>query len=195
MTSPFAQPDDATPLDAGEREGLRQSWIITRADLNEAEQLNIDSAMGWTRRRRKTELLAEAFVFELHRRMFGKVWRWAGTQRTTAKNIGVDAAQIPVRLGALLDDTRYWVRHDTYPADEIAIRLHHGLVAIHPLPNGNGRHARLMADLLVSERGARPFSWGGGTLQDVGELRAAYMSALRAADAHDIAPLLAFARA
>lgn len=194
MTDLFAQPDDATPLDAEEREGLLQTWITTRADLNEAEQANIDEAVVWTERRRDAELLTEGFVFELHRRMFGDVWSWAGSTRKTGKNIGIDPVQIHVQLGGLLRDTRYWVDRESFPLDEIAVRLHHGLVAIHPFPNGNGRHARLTADLLIVQLGGAPFSWGGGTLRDIGTLRAEYIAALRAADQHDLAPLLAFAR-
>ena len=193
-TDLFAQPDDATPLDAEEREGLLQSWIATRADLNEAEQANIDDAVAWTRRRRETDMLTEGFVFQLHRRMFGDVWSWAGSFRRTGKNIGVDPVQIGVQLGGLLRDARYWVDHGAFPSDEIAIRLHHGLVAIHPFPNGNGRHARLMADMLIAKLGGAPFSWGGGTLRDIGALRTDYIKALRAADQHDFGPLLVFAR-
>lgn len=194
MTDLFAQPDDATPLDAEERERLLQTWITTRADLNEAEQANIDDAVAWIQRRRDAELLAEGFVFELHRRMFGDVWSWAGSTRKTGKNIGIDPVQIHIQLGGLLRDARYWMDHESFPPDEIAVRLHHGLVAIHSFPNGNGRHARLTADLLIVQLGGAPFSWGGGTLRDIGTLRAEYISALRAADQHDFAPLLAFAR-
>lgn len=194
MTDLFAQPDDATPLDADEREGLLQTWITTRADLNEAEQANIDAAVAWTTRRRNTEILTEGFVFELHRRMLGDVWSWAGTTRKTDKNIGVDARQIHLRLGALLRDARYWIEQKAFAPDEIAVRLHHGLVAIHPFPNGNGRHARLIADLQIEELGEPSFTWGGGTLRDIGIVRAEYIAALRAADTHDMAPLLAFAR-
>jgi Fic-DOC domain mobile mystery protein B len=190
----FAQPDDATPLDAEEREGLAQTWITTRADLNEAEQANIDDAVAWTGRRRDTEILTEGFVFELHKRMFGDVWSWAGSTRKTGKNIGVDPDQIHIQLGGLLRDAQYWIEHRSFSADEIAVRLHHGLVAIHPFPNGNGRHARLMADLLIAQLGGEPFSWGGGILRDIGTLRAEYIGALRAADNHDFTPLLAFAR-
>lgn len=194
MTDLFAQPDDATPLDAEEREGLLQTWITTRADLNEAEQANIDAAVAWTARRRDTELLTEGFVFELHKRMLGDVWSWAGTTRKTDKNIGVDARQIHLQLGGLLRDARYWIEQKAFPPDEIAVRLHHGLVAIHPFPNGNGRHARLIADLQIEELGEPAFTWGGGTLRDIGTLRAEYIAALRAADTYDMAPLLAFAR-
>ena len=139
-------------------------------------------------------MLTAAFVTRLRERMFGDVWKWAGTWRTTARNIGVDACRIGTDVAALLDDARYWVAHETWPPDELAVRLHHRLVAIHPFPNGNGRHARLMADLLVERLGRPPFGWGSGGLADPGDLRRRYIAALRAADDHDIGPLLAFAR-
>lgn len=198
MTNLFREPEDATPLSPEEREGLLQSWVTHRRDLNEAEQENIVKGAAWARRVRSpsmTRLLDDAFARALHKRMFGDVWRWAGTYRRTERNIGIEAYRIAPELASMLDDVRYWVEHETYPADEIAVRLHHRLVAIHPFPNGNGRHARLMADLLIQRLGAEPFSWGGGSLTDLGDLRTSYLAALRAADDHDIGPLLAFARA
>jgi Fic-DOC domain mobile mystery protein B len=191
----FAQPDDATPLTPEEQEGLKQTWITTRADLNEAEQINIDEAVAWTAKLGDRELLTEEFVFDLHKRMFADVWTWAGTRRNTGKNIGVDPPQIYIRLGGLLGDARYWIQASTYPPDEIAIRVHHGLVFIHPFPNGNGRHARLIADLLIAQLGGEPFTWGGGgTLQDIGEVRDQYIHALKRADNYDFDELFAFAR-
>ncbi|MER8369951.1 mobile mystery protein B [Mesorhizobium sp. M1348] len=197
MSDLFAEPDDATPLEPEEREGLLQSWITHRGDLNEAEQENILAGVAWARGRRGRKLqdiLSIDVAMTLHKRMFGDVWKWAGTCRTTARNIGVDAYRIQTDMAALFDDVRYWVENGTYSPDEIALRLHHRLVAIHPFPNGNGRHARLMVDLLIERLGGEPFSWGGGGLADTGELRTSYVAALRAADNHDIAPLLVFAR-
>ncbi|MEE8455049.1 MAG: mobile mystery protein B, partial [Limibaculum sp.] len=117
-----------------------------------------------------------------------------GAYRQTAKNIGIEAHRVPAEMPLLFDDIRYWLENATYPPDEIAVRLHHRLAAIHPFPNGNGRHARLMADLLVERLGGEAFTWGGGSLADIGELRARYIAALRTADGHDIAPRLTFAR-
>lgn len=196
MSDLFEEPDDATPLDPGEREGLRQSWITHRKDLNEAERDNIAKGAAWERmrRRRRKDDVSVEFARELHRRMFGDVWRWAGEFRLTERNIGIHASRIPQEMAALFDDLRYWVEHGTYAPDEAAVRLHHRLVAIHPFPNGNGRHARLMADLLVERLGGSAFSWGGGSLSDIGELRSRYVTALRAADGHDLQPLLDFAR-
>lgn len=195
MTDLFQEPEDATPLEPHEREGLLQTWITHRRDLNEAEQENIVEGAAWARRRASLKrMLSEDFMQTLHKRMFGDVWEWAGTFRTTERNIGVEAYRIGVELASLLSDIRYWIEHETFPPDEIAIRFHHRVVAIHPFPNGNGRHARLAADLLIERLGGEQFSWGGGSLADVGKLRARYVTALRAADNHDIAPLLEFAR-
>jgi Fic-DOC domain mobile mystery protein B len=193
VTDLFVEPDDATPLELSEREGLKQTWITTRADLNEAEQANIDVGTGWAFGNR-ADIITERFVRDLHKRMLGDVWSWAGTYRLTERNIGIEAYRIPTELHTLLGDVNYWVENKTYPPDEIAIRFHHRLVAIHPFPNGNGRHARLMADLLIGRLGGPPFSWGGNNLGDIGTMRRAYVHALRSADAHDINPLLAFSR-
>lgn len=198
MTDPFGAPDDgATPLEPEEREGLLQAWITQRRDLNEAEQANILKGSAWARRRRKLDaatLLTEDFARSLHKRMFGDVWRWAGTYRRTAKNIGVDAYRLAADMPMMFDDVRFWIAHATYPPDETAVRLHHRLVALHPFPNGNGRHARLMADLLIERLGGEAFGWGRARLGDATRLRADYIAALRAADRHDIGSLLAFAR-
>ncbi|MBB4575785.1 mobile mystery protein B [Rhizobium lentis] len=197
MTDLFQEPEDATPLEPQEREGLLQSWITHRNDLNEAEQENIVKGAAWVRGRRHMSvdrMLTGDFIRTLHRRMFGEVWQWAGRFRARERNIGLQAYRIPVELAALLADVRYWVEHETFATDEIAIRFHHRLVAIHPFPNGNGRHARLAADLLVERLNEEPFSWGSGSLSDMGELRRRYVAALQAADNHDIGPLLEFAR-
>ena len=126
--------------------------------------------------------------------MFGDVWKWAGAYRQTERNLGIASHRIPVEVRMLLDDVRFWIDKNTYPTDEIAVRLHHRLVAIHPFANGNGRHARLMADLLAEKLGGAALTWGGASLADEGELRRRYVDALQAADGHDIGPLLAFAR-
>ena len=190
----FDEPADATPLEPGEREGLLQNWITYRQDLNEAEQTNITAGTVWARRVRRRDLLTEEFLRQLHKRLFGNVWAWAGVFRRTERNIGIEPVQIPIELRTAFDDARYWIEHETFPPDEIAIRLHHRLVAIHPFPNGNGRTTRLMGDLVVVRLGRDAFTWGRQNLTDVSETRTRYIAALRAADNHDIEPLLKFAR-
>lgn len=195
MADPLFDSDDEanTPLTAEEREQLIPSYITLRHELNEAEQVNIGEALWWAYARRR-DVLDQDFLGELHKRMFGDVWRWAGQYRTTARNIGLDAYRISTDVRQTIDDTRYWVDHNTYGPDEIAVRFSHRLVAIHPFPNGNGRFSRLVGDLLARQLGQPPFTWGRANLVDAGETRARYADALRAADNHDIAPLLLFAR-
>lgn len=190
----FDEPDDATPLEPEEREGLLQTWITFRRDLNEAEQTNIAAGTAWAWRVRRRDLLSEEFLRQLHKRLFGDVWAWAGEFRRTERNIGIEPVRIPVELRTAFDDARYWIERETFPPDEIAVRLHHRLVAIHPFPNGNGRTTRLMGDLVAARLGQEPFTWGRQNLTDVSEARGRYVAALRAADNHDIGPLLEFAR-
>ena len=187
------QDDAATPLSVEEHAELIPSYITLRQELNEAEQANILDAERWAFARQR-DVFNEQFLNNLHQRMFGRVWRWAGKYRKTPRNIGVEAYRIAQELRQLLDDCRYWVAHATYAPDEIAARFHHRLVWIHPFPNGNGRHARLATDLLLVALGRPRFTWGRVNLVDAGTTRQAYVAALRAADKHDLVPLLAFAR-
>ncbi len=193
------EPDGATPLDEDDLDGLIPGFVATRGDLNGVEYDNITKALSWARaqaaRRGPGGVLDYAFLFELHRRMFGDVWRWAGTQRKRVTNLGVEPAQIPEQTKQALDDARYWHEHMTYPVDELAARLHWRLVAVHPFPNGNGRCARLIADLYLLSTGEPAFTWGaGGDLDEDGDARQIYLDALRAADDDDHEPLVAFAR-
>lgn len=185
---------DATDLAPEERVGLIPTWIATRAELNRAEQQNIARGARWARGRRR-EVLDEAYLLTLHRRMFGEVWRWAGEMRRTEKNIGVrEWWRLPEQLQMLLGDVRAQVEHRGRAPDELAVDFHHRLVALHLFPNGNGRHARLAADLLIEQLGGASFSWGRANLVDAGDMRRAYVEALRAADAGDGGLLVAFAR-
>jgi Fic-DOC domain mobile mystery protein B len=153
----------------------------------------ISRAQDWALVRRR-DLLSEKFIKTLHRHILGDVWRWAGKFRRSERNLGIAYDEIPAALRQLLDDTRARIAYKSYPPDEIAVRFHHRLVQIHAFPNGNGRHARLTADLLVMSLGGDRFSWGSTNLQDAGAMRQRYIGALHAADEHDIGPLLAFSR-
>jgi Fic-DOC domain mobile mystery protein B len=192
----FREPDDAaTPLTAEEKKGLIPTYITTRGELNQAEQRNILKAHAWAFQKRR-DVLDVDFLRQLHKRMFGEVWRWAGQLRSTERNIGIDAHRISTELRNLIEDVKAQIEYASYPPDEIAGRFHHRLVAIHPFANGNGRHARLAADLLAMQLGQPVFSWGAAAdLTAAGDLRTSYITALKSADGRDIAPLLAFMRA
>lgn len=188
-------PPGATPLTPAEEEGLIPAHVTTRSELNELEQANILEAETWLlkRRRRKT-VLETAFLKELHRQMFGQVWKWAGAYRRADRNIGVHWPKISYEIEKLCGEAKYWQQNEVYAPDEIAVRFHHQLVWIHCYPNGNGRHARFAADLLALELGVERFSWGASNLDLPGEIRARYINALRQADENDIRDLLAFVR-
>jgi Fic-DOC domain mobile mystery protein B len=189
-------PEGATPLDPDEAGGLRIPSIATREDLDRLEQENILEAIDWTENGRIGDILTERFVRKLHARMFGNVWKWAGRYRKSDKNIGVFWERIPEEIAKLLGDARFWVEERPMPVDEIGAVFHYRLELIHPFPNGNGRHGRLMTDLLVSRSlGAERFSWGGEHLSADSDVRRRYIDALRAVDiSNDYGPLIEFVR-
>lgn len=189
--------DGQTPIDDDEKAELRIRSISTRGELDEFEQLNIEKAVEWTMKRTLDirRILTEAFIKKLHKRMFGDVWVWAGEFRRSNKNIGVDKHRIGIEIKKLLEDCDYWIAHRVFSEDEIAVRFSHRIVSIHPFPNGNGRHSRLIADVLVSHGLKKPhFSWGRTALASSGGARSAYIQALKEADENRYDALIRFAR-
>lgn len=186
----------ATPIDLDEAAGLIPKHITNQSDLNTWEEANIFDGSRWAAKQKNRALMDEGFIRELHRKMFDKTWKWAGTFRSSNKNIGVEWSQISVRLRNLLENTRYHIEHQVFSADELAIRFHHQLVWIHAFPNGNGRHARLIADTLVMRLGRPSLTWGSGdaSITSAGKIRSSYLSALRAADTGQFEALFEFAR-
>ena len=191
----FAYPAGATPLDPDTLAGLLPA-LTTQAELNEFEERNIVAATLWARRSRllRREYPNVTALRRLHRQMFDLTWAWAGTFRQVDTNIGVAKQRIPLELHGLCDDVRFWLAHEVYPWDERAAHFHHRLVAIHPFPNGNGRHARLATNILLAQHRQQPFTWGSQSLVADSSLRQEYIAALREADAGNIARLLAFVR-
>lgn len=194
MVIDFYDAPGATPIDPDEALGLVPKHITTQAALNTWEEANIVAGDHWAFRQKKKDILQEGFVRELHRKMFDKTWLWAGTFRSSNKDIGVDSSQIATRLHDLLANTHYQVAHQVYPPDELAVRFHHQLVMVHAFANGNGRHARLMADVLITQLGGKRFTWGHASLAVASGARNAYLMALRAADQGSPESLIQFAR-
>jgi Fic-DOC domain mobile mystery protein B len=189
--------DGQTPLNEEEQNGLLIPSITTREELDEFEQLNIEKAIQWTfgKKWKAEQLFSEKFVKDLHKRMYGEVWKWAGAFRESEKNLGIKSYLIPAELKVLLDDALFWVENDTYSPDELAIRFKHRLVSIHCFSNGNGRHSRLMADLIMEKLfNATFFSWGSSNLVKATETRKAYIKAVKMADKQDLQPLIVFAK-
>lgn len=188
--------DGQTPLDPDEARGLKLAFVTTLGDLNAAEGNNIASGMRWAESqvRSGVPVATPKFLSDLHSKLFGQVWDWAGKYRRTERNIGIEPLQIGVAVHNLFEDVATWSEFDSYPLDEQAARLHHRLTWIHPFPNGNGRTSRAMADLFLASRSAQPFSWGANIGLPPSRVRNTYLDAVRAGDAHDLAPLLAFVR-
>lgn len=189
--------DGQTPLDEEEIAGLKIKAITTQGELDEFEQLNIEKAVEWTihSNLKPEKILTEKFIKDLHKKMVGDVWKWAGTYRKSDKNIGINWTQIGIALKSLLDDTKYWIENNTYAPEEIAIRFKHRIVAIHCFSNGNGRHSRMMADIIIeSIFGGKIFSWHQSNMVKVNDTRKEYIAALRKADNGDINPLIKFAK-
>jgi Fic-DOC domain mobile mystery protein B len=191
----FNYPPGATPLTPEEQDGLKLRHITTRGELDRWEQDNIQYALSWLSRRRKTDILDEDFILLLHEKMFHKVWQWAGNFRRSDKNIGVSWTKVRMELRNLLDDTKTWIEFKSYSPDEIAYRFHHRLVLIHLFPNGNGRHSRLITDVILTEIFKQdPFTWGSDDLSSANDVRKRYITALKAADANDYRLLSEFVR-
>ena len=191
-------PVGATPLDSNEIEGLIPDYITTQKELNILEQQNIIEGISWAERKKNSDVLSITFCYELHKQMFNQVWKWAGQPRTTDKNLGSYWEQIPTKLNNLFEDTRYWIKNKTYKWDELAVRFHHKLVSIHAFPNGNGRHARLMTDILLKSNDKASFTWGenrrASSIDTEGKTRKAYISSLKKADENNFIDLMKFVK-
>lgn len=189
-------PKGATPLDPNELNGLIPNYITTQGELNKLEQENILAAQEWVFEKSHVDIIGFSFVLELHKKMFGDVWRWAGKPRTSEKNIGVPKEQIQIHAKQLIDDLKYWIDNKTYSWPEIAARLHHRLVFIHIFANGNGRHGRLLTDVVMLAHGQKRPSWGlkssKSNINSDGQLRSRYIAALKEADGGDYKSLIEF---
>lgn len=193
----FDYKDGQTPLDENEKEGLKIKSITTQGELDEFEQLNIEKAVEWTihAKLKQEKILTEKFIKDLHKRMYSDVWKWAGEFRRTEKNIGIPWTQIGMELKILLDDSKFWIENKTFPPEEIAIRFKHRIVSIHCFPNGNGRHSRMIADIIMESIFEQEiFSWHQSNMVRANETRKKYISSLRDADNGNFKPLIQFAK-
>jgi Fic-DOC domain mobile mystery protein B len=196
----FEYAEGATPIDADAARDLLQPQITTQAQLNEAEQANIIEAQLWTRTRKHRNVLDEQFIKNVHKRMFGDVWKWAGKfKRTDHLNERfARRGEVGIRLNQLLENTKHRLEHRTPPDrkewDLFGAEFHHQLVLVHAFANGNGRHAREITDLFLIAQGQKPFTWGSESLAEPSETRNRYIHALHAADDGDCSKLVLFVR-
>ena len=189
----FVYAESATPIDPDEADALIPTHITTQSELNAWESQNIQKAVTWGLSRKRRDVLTAEFVRELHKQMFDQTWEWAGTYRRSNKNLGVRWEQVAVEVHKLLKDADFWLAQSVWSVWESAIRLHHRMATIHPFVNGNGRHARLLADVVLHNHDLPRIQWGESELYTPGGARSLYLQALRAADEGDYAPLLSYA--
>lgn len=183
-----------TPIDEDEKKDLRVN-VFTLDDLNQSEELNIIEGIKWAQKKKtlNKDIFTEQFILRLHKEMFGHVWKWAGIYRKTNKNIGVDKTIVQHELFKLFNDVEYWLKEELYSINELAVIFHHRLVKIHLFPNGNGRHARLCADLIILKYGGRKLSWSNMDFRSEGDVRKRYIQALKKADVLNYKDLIKFA--
>ena len=191
----FSYPDGATPIDPESAAGLIPN-LTTQGELNEFEAANILLAERWALRARRDnrDVLLLTTLRRLHEKMFDLTWQWAGQFRNRDTNLGVPWQEVSIRIEQLCGNTRYQLECNAFGWDELAARFHHELVSIHPFPNGNGRHSRLAADLLLIRNRQRRFTWGSASLVKAGAVRQEYFASLREADADSYDRLIAFVR-
>lgn len=187
------QPEGSTPLE--DISGLLRDDITIRGQLDEAESLNIISAVEWLERGRLPDIFTVEFYRELHRRMYDQVWSWAGTLRSdtgTRPNIGVAPERVPIELGHVaMEYNKEWAARDAEKLVPFIARYHHALVSVHPFDNGNGRWSRLCCDAVVEHLAKEsPIVWATDTLIKNSEERVAYIAALQQADKSNYQPLI-----
>lgn len=189
----FKQPIGATSL--SDASGLIPKHITTQEELNEWEQRNVLKASRefLTSLRHRKEWLNPKFIKTVHFEMFNETWEWAGHFRKSNMNIGAPWYQIDEEIKKLCDDIKIWPCVTEKEIKESAIRLHHHLTVIHPFPDGNGRHARLMANIFLYYYKYPIFLWGNCPLYKKDLARKEYLKALKEADRGDLFALIKFA--
>jgi Fic-DOC domain mobile mystery protein B len=187
----FLFPHDSTPMD--DLSGLKFPWVQTLGDLNRVEAENISKAQKKYLESRvdsPSQWLNPTFLRKIHESMFGEVWTWAGCWRKSTTNIGIKPQLIPMRVAELCFHVISWgSQQPEWSLFERSARIHHGLVAIHPFENGNGRFSRLIADrYLAAYRHAHPI-WPS-QIDKEGKVRAKYIHCLKDADRGDFSSLI-----
>ncbi|MBI2609015.1 MAG: mobile mystery protein B [Deltaproteobacteria bacterium] len=190
----FQNPPGATPLN--DTEGLIPKHITTQEELNEYEQNNILKATRklMISRYRKKEWLNIQLIKHVHKEMFSETWEWAGEFRKIETNMGLPPYQISSEIKKLCDDINVWPIEPEKQVIENAVKLHHRLTHIHPFKNGNGRHARLMANLYLYNHHLSLLPWGACPLNKKDATRKKYLIALKEADKGEFNKLIQFAK-
>lgn len=178
-----------TPIDPSH---LKDRSITTRLELYRAEALNIRKAHVKYLAATPSKRLAPfdySWLLRLHQEMYGDVWTWAGQLRQEDLNLGVTWSQVSEQVFALIEDLHCWGKSGM-PLLEQAVQLHYRAVWIHPFKNGNGRWARLLANIWLKRHKGPLVLWPEETIAHESVVRNDYLQALKSADGGDFGPLL-----
>ena len=181
------QEDGQTPID--DISGLKLN-ITTQEELNRAEYENYKKAYQEYRLKKITPNLAPftfSWLCQVHFEMLGDVWEWAGEIRRSEKTIGFPCHKIGSSIHQLLDELQQWEK-EKIPITEITVRLHFHLVTIHPFENGNGRWARLAANIYLRKNGVGFINWPA-QMDEIKTFRPKYIEALKRAEKGNLDPL------
>jgi Fic-DOC domain mobile mystery protein B len=182
---------DDTPFDGS---GLKIKSIKTRRQLNEAEFesiLRVTKKYLMSKPSQKLAPFTFGWLLELHREILGSIWSWAGEIRTTQKNIGVSANIVTAELGviAIESEKRHSETGDLVIAT--AAEFHHRAVWVHPFEDGNGRWARLLANIWLMQHDQPVIIWPASDLRDTeSPIRGEYIAAMKHADLRNYGPLI-----
>jgi Fic-DOC domain mobile mystery protein B len=188
----WAPIEGETPIDPS---GLKNRSVFTRAELNRIEAENIRKAHVKYFASRPTVAKTPfdfTWMCRLHGEMFGDVWVWAGEPRTVELNFGVPVIQVLPQLYDLAETIAFWKNNRDLALAEQTARLHHTAVLIHPFCNGNGRWARMLANIWQYAHSGEITKWpeDKAGIGEIGRIRSEYLAALRTADTGDFGPLL-----
>ncbi len=185
--------DDATPLDdvSGLKLSQSKSYSLKEIYIKEAENI-ADATIKYLSAIpiKKVAPFTYSWLLQLHEEMFGDVWDWAGKLRQIELSIGIKAYLVPMELKNLSDDIIFWDKNKSFDVYEIATRIHHRAVQVHPFQNGNGRWSRMLANIYLRQKGLMPVRWQEDLLARENPKRSEYIQALKKADNRDYSDLI-----
>lgn len=172
-------------LDTSQRYTIQEIYLFEAKNITKATLKYLA-----VRPDKKTAPFTFEWCLQLHQEMFGEVWDWAGKIRRVELSIGVKAYLVGTELKKLVDDLEFWEKNQSFDVVEIAARIHHRAVQIHPFLNGNGRWSRMLANIYLKQNGLQPTKWNENLLSKENLHRDDYIQALKKADNGDYGELV-----
>jgi fido (protein-threonine AMPylation protein) len=180
-----------TPIDPSGLRSPYKKWVKTRRQLAQPEAENIRKATlkyltgKLTCRKAPFDV---AWMLRLHHEMLGDVWQWAGQTRRTGCQFGVDWQQIEMQLYGTVEDLEIW--QESMDLLEQSTNLHFRGVWIHPFQDGNGRWARLLANIWLRLNGEPIVEWPAEVSGIESRIRQEYLDCIRHAIDGEMGPLI-----